>query len=103
MATLQVDLEVLGRLGAAVRELAAVTAELRPIPGAEPGRALLSAATAAAIERDVLVGTLIPAVRAHLEQVADVMGHVSREFVAADESNAAAILDEYRRSLDQRA
>jgi hypothetical protein len=100
MATFNADLETLGKLANTLHDLARQADGVKPVhPAASPNQSLLSPAAADSIEQDLLLGALIPTVKARLEETGDVMANIAKQFAAKDDDNAAQILDLYRQSL----
>lgn len=97
--TLQADLEILGKLGATLHDLATRAGQAKPEHPANPPQSLLCVPAADQLEKDLLVGTLVPAVKARLDETADVMTTLARHFEDADDRNADRIVDWYRQCV----
>ncbi len=98
--TFKADLEILGKLGSTLQELARDADAVKPNRDHDASKhsPLLSATAADLIERELFLETLMPTVKERLTETGDVMASVARQYKDSDGSNADMILDLYRKS-----
>ncbi|MGV9611365.1 hypothetical protein [Nocardia xishanensis] len=100
MGTFNADLETLGKLATTLHDLARQAEAIKPKRTADvsPHEKLQSVSAGLLLESEQLLGVLIPTVKERLGETGDVMANVARQYKDADETNAANILDLYRKS-----
>ena len=100
MGTFKADLEQLGKLGTTLHDLARAAEGVKPKRTAEVASAeqLQSVGAGLLLENEQLLGVLIPTLGERLSETGAVMTNVAQQFKDTDESNAADIMDLYRKS-----